>query len=359
MGAVVRSVPRMAPEFRKSGSAPGGEGAAVKVNTDAESQGRTVRDPFRSRPFAVFAMAGRSLAWPARGQRGHREAGLGSRLRLHPEPGSLNGATRSVANGTCFSGARAARARPRVRRLQRSPWPSAGGTCRRVDRSRPFAWRRPSPEVVGASFESNVRRGRLDACESMPIRATRDWLSARHSRPCHHLRARHASRSRRREAFLNMSLPGVDELLGLLEIERLRPPTRTTTSYRHRTDRAHLRLLATPALFKTFARVLDLMRKRPCARRASGTMRRTMTRTRLSRSSTRGRAPRSPADGMHRGCALLVMLAGKCRWRNRAAQWLPFRRRLQRQRHGCESAHRAPLRPARCAMSGVASRRYG
>ena len=57
-----------------------------------------------------------------------------------------------------------------------------------------------------------------------------------------------------------MSLPGVDELLGLLEIERLAAGHAYDCVVIDTAPTGHtLRLLATPALFKTFARVLDLM----------------------------------------------------------------------------------------------------
>ena len=60
-----------------------------------------------------------------------------------------------------------------------------------------------------------------------------------------------------------MSLPGVDELLGLLEIERLAAGHAYDYVVIDTAPTGHtLRLLATPALFKTFARVLDLMQEK-------------------------------------------------------------------------------------------------
>ena len=60
-----------------------------------------------------------------------------------------------------------------------------------------------------------------------------------------------------------MSLPGVDELLGLLEIERLAAGHAYDHVVIDTAPTGHtLRLLATPALFKTFARVLDLMQEK-------------------------------------------------------------------------------------------------
>jgi arsenite-transporting ATPase len=55
-------------------------------------------------------------------------------------------------------------------------------------------------------------------------------------------------------------LPGVDELLGLLEIERLTADDEYDHAVIDTAPTGHtLRLLATPAILTTFARVLDLM----------------------------------------------------------------------------------------------------
>ena len=64
-------------------------------------------------------------------------------------------------------------------------------------------------------------------------------------------------------AFLNLSLPGVDELLGLLEIERLGAEDGYDHVVIDTAPTGHtIRLLATPATFETFARVLDLMQEK-------------------------------------------------------------------------------------------------
>jgi arsenite-transporting ATPase len=108
-----------------------------------------------------------------------------------------------------------------------------------------------------------VRRGRLNACELDADRALRGWLSARHSALATIFE--HGTPLDRDdvEAFLNMSLPGVDELFGLLEIERLAAGYAYDYVVIDTAPTGHtLRLLATPALFETFARVLDLMQEK-------------------------------------------------------------------------------------------------
>ena len=105
-----------------------------------------------------------------------------------------------------------------------------------------------------------VTRGRLNACELDADRALRRWLSSR--RPALAAIFEHGTLLDRDdvEPFLAMSLPGVDELLGLLEIERLAAGHAYDHVVIDTAPTGHtLRLLATPALFKTFARVLDLM----------------------------------------------------------------------------------------------------
>ena len=108
-----------------------------------------------------------------------------------------------------------------------------------------------------------VRRGRLNACELDADRALRTWLSARHSALATIFE--HGTPLDRDdvETFLNMSLPGVDELVGLLEIERLAAGHAYDYVVIDSAPTGHtLRLLATPALFRTFARVLDLMQEK-------------------------------------------------------------------------------------------------
>jgi arsenite/tail-anchored protein-transporting ATPase len=108
-----------------------------------------------------------------------------------------------------------------------------------------------------------VRRGHLNACELDADRALERWLSAR--RPALATIFERGTILDRDdvEPFLKMSLPGVDELLGLLEIERLAVEHPYDYVVIDTAPTGHtLRLLATPALFKTFARVLDLMQEK-------------------------------------------------------------------------------------------------
>ena len=108
-----------------------------------------------------------------------------------------------------------------------------------------------------------VRRGRLNACELDADRALERWLSAR--RPALAAIFERGTILDRDdvEPFLKMSLPGVDELLGLLEIERLAAGRAYDYVVIDTAPTGHtLRLLATPAFFKTFARVLDLMQEK-------------------------------------------------------------------------------------------------
>jgi arsenite-transporting ATPase len=108
-----------------------------------------------------------------------------------------------------------------------------------------------------------VRRGRLDACELDADRALQRWLAAR--RPALAAIFQRGTILDREdvEAFLNLSLPGVDELLGLLEIERLAAGAAYDCVVIDTAPTGHtLRLLATPGLFRTYARVLDLMQEK-------------------------------------------------------------------------------------------------
>ena len=108
-----------------------------------------------------------------------------------------------------------------------------------------------------------VRRGRLDACELDADRALQRWLAAR--RPALAAIFQRGTILDRDdvESFLDMSLPGVDELLGLLEIERLAAGDAYDDVVIDTAPTGHtLRLLATPHLFRTFARVLDLMQEK-------------------------------------------------------------------------------------------------
>ena len=109
-----------------------------------------------------------------------------------------------------------------------------------------------------------VRRGFLKACELDADRALGRWLADR--RPALTTILRRGTFLDRGDVdqFLNLSLPGVDELSGLLEIERLGAEDAYDQVVIDTAPTGHtLRLLATPALFETFARVLERTRARP------------------------------------------------------------------------------------------------
>ncbi len=108
-----------------------------------------------------------------------------------------------------------------------------------------------------------VRRGFLNACELDADRALGRWLADR--RPALAMILKRGTILDRGDVdrFLNLSLPGVDELLGLLEIERLAGEQAYDQVVIDTAPTGHtLRLLATPAIFETFARVLDLMQEK-------------------------------------------------------------------------------------------------
>ena len=105
-----------------------------------------------------------------------------------------------------------------------------------------------------------MRQGHLKACELDADRALRRWLRAR--RPALATIVERGTILERRDIdpLLSLSLPGVDELLGLLEIERLAADGEYDHVVVDTAPTGHtLRLLATPAIFTTFARVMDLM----------------------------------------------------------------------------------------------------
>jgi arsenite-transporting ATPase len=120
-------------------------------------------------------------------------------------------------------------------------------------------------DILGQKLSSRpsqipLRRGHLKACELDADRALSGWLRAR--RPALATIVERGTILERRDIdpFLNLSLPGVDELLGLLEIERLAADDEYNHVVVDTAPTGHtLRLLATPAIFTTFARVLDLM----------------------------------------------------------------------------------------------------
>ena len=64
------------------------------------------------------------------------------------------------------------------------------------------------------------------------------------------------------DPFLDLSLPGVDELLGLLEIERLGQGPYDQIVIDTAPTGHTLRMLSTPATFETLARVFDLMQEK-------------------------------------------------------------------------------------------------
>jgi arsenite-transporting ATPase len=108
-----------------------------------------------------------------------------------------------------------------------------------------------------------VRRGTLRACELDADRALAQWLTRR--RPglaAIFLRGTILERADI-DRFLKLSLPGVDELFGLLEIERLQAAERYDDVVVDTAPTGHtLRLLATPEIFATIAGVLDVMQEK-------------------------------------------------------------------------------------------------
>jgi arsenite-transporting ATPase len=120
-------------------------------------------------------------------------------------------------------------------------------------------------DILGQKLSSRpsqvpVRRGHLKACELDADRALSRWLGARRPALATILERGTILERRDIDPFLNLSLPGVDELLGLLEIERLAAGDEYDHVVIDTAPTGHtLRLLATPAIFTAFARVLDLM----------------------------------------------------------------------------------------------------
>ena len=108
-----------------------------------------------------------------------------------------------------------------------------------------------------------VRRGFLNACELDADRALGGWLADRRPALATILEQGTFLDRGDVDSFLNLPLPGVDELLGLLEIERLGAEDAYDQVVIDTAPTGHtLRLLATPAIFETFARVLDLMQEK-------------------------------------------------------------------------------------------------
>jgi arsenite/tail-anchored protein-transporting ATPase len=108
-----------------------------------------------------------------------------------------------------------------------------------------------------------VRRGSLNACELDADRALGRWLADRRLALATIFQRGTMLDRGDVDPFLNLSLPGVDELLGLLEIERLGAEAAYDHIVIDTAPTGHtLRLLATPAFFTTFAHVLDLMQEK-------------------------------------------------------------------------------------------------
>lgn len=108
-----------------------------------------------------------------------------------------------------------------------------------------------------------VRRGTLRACELNADRALARWLTERRPELAAIFQRGTILEPTDIDRFLELSLPGVDELFGLLEIERLA----SERAYDHvvidTAPTGHtLRLLATPALITSIARVLDVLEEK-------------------------------------------------------------------------------------------------
>jgi arsenite-transporting ATPase len=108
-----------------------------------------------------------------------------------------------------------------------------------------------------------VARGSLQACELDADSALTRWLATRRPALATILdRGTWLTRADV-EAFLDLALPGVDELLGLVEIERLSAARPYDQVIIDTAPTGHtLRLLATPSTFIGLARALDLMQEK-------------------------------------------------------------------------------------------------
>jgi arsenite-transporting ATPase len=108
-----------------------------------------------------------------------------------------------------------------------------------------------------------VRRGSLNAGELDADRALERWLADRRPLLATILKRGTFLDRGDVDAFLDLSLPGVDELLGLLEVERLAAEHGYDEVVIDTAPTGHtLRLLATPEIFERVARVLDLMQEK-------------------------------------------------------------------------------------------------
>jgi arsenite-transporting ATPase len=108
-----------------------------------------------------------------------------------------------------------------------------------------------------------VRRGSLQACELDADSALARWLNRRRPALASILERGTWLDRDDVESFLDLALPGVDELLGLIEIERLGGGDTYDRVVVDTAPTGHtLRLLATPSMFSALARVLDLMQEK-------------------------------------------------------------------------------------------------
>jgi len=118
-------------------------------------------------------------------------------------------------------------------------------------------------KLTARPSQIRVRHGRLSACELDADRALVRWLAQRRPALAAILERGTILARADIEPFLDLSLPGIDELLGLVEIERLAGQDAYDCVVIDTAPTGHtLRLLATPAIFTTFARVLDTMQEK-------------------------------------------------------------------------------------------------
>jgi arsenite-transporting ATPase len=117
--------------------------------------------------------------------------------------------------------------------------------------------------LTAAPAKIAVRRGSLHACELDADAALSRWLASR--RPALAVIFERGTWLERRqvESFLDLAVPGVDELVGLLEVQRLGSARAYDQVVVDTAPTGHtLRLLATPSTFITMARALDLMQEK-------------------------------------------------------------------------------------------------
>ncbi|AKF10192.1 ArsA family ATPase [Sandaracinus amylolyticus] len=116
------------------------------------------------------------------------------------------------------------------------------------------------PEARGVPVRG---RGRLRALEMDADAALDRWIAAREPR-LREIASRGTYLSREEiDRFFRLSLPGVDELVGLVELERLRRELEPERVIVDTAPTGHaLRLLDTPALLAQLARVLDDMQEK-------------------------------------------------------------------------------------------------